>query len=136
VRDRGAGDELFDYARTAVEAALAAGASYADARVVIRRSERLTAQNGELESVTNGLDAGVGVRSLIGSSWGFAATSDLTDRAAGRAGAEATATAKASALVPGAGLALADVPVVEDRYVTPHRRTRSTSPSTRRSGSW
>jgi TldD protein len=122
VHDRAAGEEMFDYARTAVEAAIAAGASYADARVVIRRNERLTAQNGELESVTNGLEAGVGIRSLVGSSWGFAASSDLTDKAARRAGAEATATAKASALVPGSGLALAEVPVVEDRYVTPHEQ--------------
>jgi TldD protein len=121
VRDRGAGDEMFDYATAAVSAALAAGASYADARVVIRRQERLNAQNGALESVVNGLDAGVGVRALVGSSWGFAATSELTDAAAGRAGAEATATAKASALVAGAGLQLADVAVVEDRYETPYQ---------------
>jgi TldD protein len=111
---------MFDYARTAVEAALAAGATYADARVVIRRHERLVAQNGEIEAVTHTEDAGVGVRALIGSSWGFAATSELTDTAAKRAGAEATATAKASALVPGTGLQLADVPVAQDRYETPH----------------
>jgi TldD protein len=120
VRDRGAGDEMFDYARAAVEAALAAGASYADARVVIRRHERLNAHNGELESVTNAEDAGVGVRALVGSSWGFAATGELTDTAAKRAGGEATATAKASALVPGAAIELADVPVAQDTYETPH----------------
>jgi TldD protein len=51
---------MFDYARTAVEAALAAGATYADARVVIRRHERLVAQNGEIEAVTHTEDAGVG----------------------------------------------------------------------------
>jgi TldD protein len=117
---RNAGDEMFDYARAAVEAAIAAGATYADARVVIRRQERLTAQDGEVESVTRTEDAGVGVRALIGSSWGFASTSELTDRAAGRAGAEATATAKASALVPGAGIRLADVTVARDHYETPH----------------
>jgi TldD protein len=120
VRDRGAGNEMFDYARTAVEAALAAGATYADARVVIRRHERIEAQNGELQSVTNDEDAGVGVRALIGSSWGFAATGELTDTAASKAGAEATATAKASALVPGAAIELADVTVAEDSYETPH----------------
>ncbi len=117
--DRDAGDEMFDYARAAVEAALAAGATYADARVVIRRHERLQAQNGEIQTVGHDEDAGVGIRALVGSSWGFAATSELTDVASKRAGAEATATAKASALVPGTGLQLADVPVVEDRYTTP-----------------
>jgi len=111
---------MFTQAATAVEAALAAGATYADARVVLRRHERLGAQNGELETVSNDEDLGLGVRALVGSSWGFAATSELTERAAGTAGSQAAATAKASALVPGEGLHLADVPVAEDRYVTPH----------------
>jgi TldD protein len=110
----------FDLAGAAVEAALAAGASYADARLVRRRSERIAARNGELETVATDEDLGVGVRALIGSSWGFAATSDLTTAAAAKVGAEATATAKASALVPGTGLQLADVEVRQDTYETPH----------------
>jgi TldD protein len=113
-------DHGFDLAGAAVEAALAAGATYADARLVRRRHERIAARNGELETVATDEELGIGVRALIGSSWGFAATSDLTDAAAGRAGAEATATAKASALVPGADLHLADVEVRQDSYETPH----------------
>jgi TldD protein len=113
-------DTGFDLATTAVEAAVAAGATYADARVVRRRSERIAARSGELETVATHEDLGVGVRALIGSSWGFAATSELTAAAAASAGAEATATAKASALVPGTDLRLADVPVVQDTYETPH----------------
>ncbi|MEX1162720.1 MAG: TldD/PmbA family protein [Nitriliruptor sp.] len=113
-------DTGFDLAGAAVEAALAAGATYADARLVRRRSERIAARNGEFETVATAEDLGIGVRALIGSSWGFAATSDLTDAAAAKAGAEATATAKASALVPGKGLELADVEVRQDTYRTPH----------------
>jgi TldD protein len=120
VAHRAPGDEMYDYALSAVEAALAAGASYADARVVIRQHERIAAQNGEVQSVNHAVDAGVGIRALFGSSWGFASTSELTDAGARRAGAEAAATAKASALVPGPGLQLADVVVVQDRYETPH----------------
>jgi TldD protein len=115
-----AGDEMYDYARAAVEAALASGATYADARVVIRRHESIGARNGELEAVSHEQDAGVGVRALVGASWGFAATSELTDRDAARAGGEATATAKASARVGGSELRLADVEVATDTYVTPH----------------
>jgi TldD protein len=122
------GEEMFDYAGAAVEGALAAGAAYADARVVIRRHEALRAQNGELQIATHSEDGGVGVRALIGSSWGFAATSELTDTAAKRAGAEATATAKASARVPGAGLHLADVPAAQDTYTTPFREDPFTVP--------
>ncbi len=117
---RAGGDEMYDYATAAVEAALAAGATYADARVVLRREEKISARNGELENVSRSEDAGVGVRALVGASWGFAATSELTDRDAARAGAEATATAKASALVGGSDLRLADVEVRQDRYETPH----------------
>jgi TldD protein len=113
-------DTGYDLASAAVEAALAAGATYADARVVRRRSERIAARNGELETVATDEDLGLGVRALIGSSWGFAATSDLTAAAASRVGGEATATAKASALVPGSDLQLADVEVHQDTYETPH----------------
>ena len=125
---RDAGDEMYDYARAAVEGALAAGATYADARVVIRRHERLSAQDGELEGVDRAEDAGVGVRALMGSSWGFASTSTLTDKAAKAAGAEAAATAKASALVGGSSLELADVEVRQDTYETPHAEDPFTVP--------
>lgn len=116
-----AGDATsFALAIAAVEAALASGATYADARLVVRSHERLTAQNGALEAVTRHDDTGIGVRALVGSSWGFASTSDLTDDAVARCGAEATAVAQASALVAGPDLQLAQVDAVVDRYVTPH----------------
>jgi TldD protein len=128
VADHAFDDTGYDLASAAVEAALAAGATYADARVVRRRSERIAARNGELETVATDEDLGLGVRALIGSSWGFAATSDLTDVAAARVGAEATATAKASALVPGSDLQLADVDVRQDTYETPHAEDPFTVP--------
>ena len=37
---------MFEYAHAAVEGALAAGATYADARVVDARSESIEVQNG------------------------------------------------------------------------------------------
>jgi TldD protein len=40
----------FDPASAAVQAALDAGARYADARVMHRRSESMEARNGEIES--------------------------------------------------------------------------------------
>ncbi len=111
---------MFDYAVAAVEGALAAGAAYADARVVIATTESIDVLNRAVESVDRTETAGVGVRALIGSSWGFYATAELTDDDARRAGAMAAEIAKASATVPGPPLELADVPVVTDTYVTPH----------------
>ena len=123
-----AGSGMYALAVEGVDAAIAAGAGYADARVVIRQQERVAAQNGEVESLVHATDAGVSVRALVGSSWGFAATSELTEPDAARAGADATATARASARVGGPGLRLEDVPVVEDSYTTPHREAPFTVP--------
>jgi len=111
---------LFEYAAAAVEGALAAGAAYADARVVLTRTESIDVLNQAVESVDHTESAGVGVRALIGSSWGFYATADLTERSARDAGAMAAAIARASALVPGAPLELADVPITQTTWETPH----------------
>ena len=107
---------VFDYALAAVEGAMAAGARYADARVMNVRSEAMTAQNGDIEGLVQTEHAGVGVRALIGSSWGFFATSNLTTARARQAGEQAAGTARASARVPGPALELAPVEVVSGRW--------------------
>jgi TldD protein len=91
----------FDVASAAVQAALDAGARYADARVMHRRYESMTARNGEVEDLTQTGDAGVGVRALVGSSWGFFAVPELSGAAARTAGHRATEIAVASAAAPG-----------------------------------
>ena len=95
-----------DIATQAVETALAAGATYADARVMEIRSEAMSARNGVVEALDHEERAGVGVRALIGSSWGFFAVPDVGSRAARRAGEQAAAIARASTLVAGADLGL------------------------------
>jgi TldD protein len=91
----------FDAATAAVEAALAAGARYADARVMHRRMESMHARNGEMEDMAQDETAGIGVRALVGSGWGFFAVGDLSDLAARQAGGTAAQIARASAQVPG-----------------------------------
>ncbi|HYH49777.1 MAG TPA: TldD/PmbA family protein [Acidimicrobiia bacterium] len=108
---------MFDLAVAAVEGALAAGAEYADARVVVSRRQSLEALNQTIESLEQSESAGVGVRALVGSSWGFFATADSAE--ARQAGEAAAGIARASATVPGPPLTLADVPVREDSYATP-----------------
>jgi TldD protein len=95
-----------DIATAAVEAALAAGATYADARVMEIRTESMSARNGVTEALDREERAGVGVRALIGSSWGFFAVPDVGSQAARRAGEQAAAVARASTLVAGADLGL------------------------------
>src|SRR5690348_10029504 len=106
----------FDVASAAVEAALAAGARYADARVMHRRTESMSARNGEVEDLSQGEDAGVGVRALVGSSWGFYAVPDFTD--ARNAGTTAAAIARASATVPGPDAELVRIDVREDSWAS------------------
>jgi len=110
---------LFDYATAAVEGALAAGAAYADARVVSTRTENIEVLNQNVQEVARAESIGVGVRALIGSSWGFFATAELSAPAARAAGARAAAIAAASARVPGPPVELADVPVAEAFWESP-----------------
>jgi TldD protein len=107
---------MMDLATAAVEAALAAGARYADARGMVIRHESMQARNGVVEDLTQSEDAGIGVRALLGSSWGFQATPTLTDAAARQAGAGATAVALASARLPGLPLHLSPAPVVVESW--------------------
>jgi TldD protein len=107
---------MFDLATAAVDAAVAAGATYADARVMIIRQEGGSARNRVLEELAHTETAGIGVRALVGSAWGFQATAALTDADARAAGAHAVAVARASALVSGPPMQLAAAPVVDTSW--------------------
>jgi TldD protein len=107
---------MIELATAAVEAALAAGARYADARVMVIRHESMQARNRVVEDLSQTEDAGLGVRALVESSWGFQATPTLSGPAARTAGAAATAVAKASARVPGAPLRLSPAPTVVESW--------------------
>ena len=107
---------MFELAEAAVEGALAAGATYADARGMVIATEGLSARNGVLERMSRNESAGVGVRALIGSSWGFFATPDPDGATARKAGEEAAAIAEASALVAGPPTELADVGVAQAHW--------------------
>jgi TldD protein len=108
----------FDEASAAVQAALDAGARYADCRVMLRRIESMTARDGDVEEVGSGESAGLGVRALVGSSWGFYAVPDLSDAAARAAGRRAAEIAKASATVPGPPVDLVSSSAVEASWAS------------------
>jgi TldD protein len=91
----------FDAATAAVQAALDAGARYADARVMHRRYEAMAARNGRVEDLTQNEDSGIGVRALVGSGWGFYAVPDLSDASVRGAGERAAEIASASSRVAG-----------------------------------
>ncbi len=109
----------FEIAEAAIQAALDAGARYADVRVMHRRNESMTARNGDIDRVSQEEDAGLGVRALVGSSWGFFATPDLSEAAAREAGRRATAIAQASAAVPGPAVDLVPVEATVASWASP-----------------
>ncbi|WP_250003057.1 TldD/PmbA family protein [Actinoplanes sp. M2I2] len=108
----------FDEASAAVQAALEAGARYADCRVMVRRTESMTARDGDVEELGSGESAGLGVRALVGSSWGFYAVPDLSDSAARAAGRRAAQIALASATVPGPPIELVPSTAVEASWAS------------------
>ena len=56
---------MFDVAAAAVEGALAAGARYADARVMVMRTEGMSVRNAVVEGLSQSETAGVGVRAEL-----------------------------------------------------------------------
>ena len=65
-----------DLCETAVEAALTAGASYADARAVLTRRQHVVTKNGQVDDLSDGESEGIGVRVLVDGAWGFAGDRD------------------------------------------------------------
>ena len=61
----------------------------------------MSAQNASVERLQQDETAGVGVRALVGASWGFFASPTLTTASAKDAGHRAAEIAKASGLVAG-----------------------------------
>ena len=111
---------MFDFLEIAIDSAIDSGAKYSDARVLISKSRSIAAKNGEIENFNENEKIGIGIRALVGSSWGFYSTYDLSNESLKQAGKKSFEIAKASAMVAGEELPFADVPVVEDSYTTPH----------------
>jgi TldD protein len=109
-----------DLCEAAVDAALAAGASYADARVVLRRAQLVATKNGLVEEISDLESEGIGVRVLVDGGWGFAADRRATEAGARDAALRATAFARAA---PGGHRrSLAPVDAHEAVYRTPLER--------------
>ena len=80
----------------AVDTALGAGASYADARAIVRRSQSVGTKNGRVETLSDGETEGIGVRVLVGGAWGFASDRRLSPEGARNAALRAYGFAAAA----------------------------------------
>ncbi len=86
-----------DLIETGIQAALRAGARYADVRAIAPlRYEHLAVRNGEASALTSSVRSGVGVRARTDRAWGFATAAELTRDAARSSGQLAARLAKAA----------------------------------------
>ena len=107
-------------AEAAVDAAMGAGASYADARAVSTRSQYVVTKNGQVDDLSDSESEGIGVRVLVNGAWGFAGEGRLDEAAAREAALRATAFARAA---PGHHeTSLAPVDAQSGEYRTPVER--------------
>ena len=93
-----------ELADRAVAVATAAGATYADARILDQGSQHVRVRNGDVEAVRSGTSTGIGVRVVADGCWGFAATGRLTP-------GDVEATARLAVDVARSGQALCKAPV-------------------------
>jgi TldD protein len=91
---------MLDVARQAVEAAKAAGADYADGRVVADEGESITVRNQVMEGIDRSTSEGIGIRVLVNGYWGFAATARLEPAEIQRTAGLAVEIARAASRLP------------------------------------
>ena len=109
-----------DMAARALNQARLAGATYADVRVITRRSEVISVKDGKVEAFARRTDEGFGVRVIASGAWGFASSNRLTGAEAARIAKLAVSIAKASARAKKADVQLSPLRAVQARYETPH----------------
>ncbi len=106
-----------DVCGAAMDAAVGAGATYADARAVVGRTQGISTKNGRVENVSDLETEGIGVRVLVGGAWGFACDRRLDADGARDAALRACAFARAAGRRD--GKALAPLAATSGTYRTP-----------------
>ena len=103
----------------ALDAAVASGAGYADARGVESLSESLSLRGEAVESLERTEGTGFGVRVLVDGAWGYASSAKLDRSDAQRIAATAVEVAKASGMVRGRSAELVDEPAHRAAWSSP-----------------
>jgi TldD protein len=110
---------VLDLANEALNAARGAGASYADVRIGRYRRQGVATRERQVTGVTDSESYGLGVRTLVNGSWGFAATSVMTRAGAQAAALEAIVMSRAARAVQARKVELAPVKPVTGTWITP-----------------
>jgi TldD protein len=86
-----------DLAELAVARAQGAGASYADARALVRRHQTIHTRNGAADALSDSTEQGIGIRVIADGAWGFASTAAVTPQEVSTCAELALRIARASA---------------------------------------
>jgi len=125
---------MIELVQRAVDRAKAAGASYADARVILGRRQTINTKNGAAEGLSDSTDEGLGIRVIAGGAWGFASTSTCSPEAADEASALAVRIARASAVTTSRPVELAPQQPEQAEWTSEFERDPFTVPLERKLG--
>jgi TldD protein len=122
-----------DLVMLALDAVRSAGASYADVRIVRGNTEGIATRERQITNVVRNETYGIGIRALVGGSWGFAATHDLAKDSVAASAKRAASIAASNDKVNPVKTILAPVKAVQDgRWMTPHEIDPFTVPIERK----
>jgi TldD protein len=108
-----------ELATEALDAAKAAGASYADVRFGRYRRQSINTRERQVTGVSDSESYGVGIRALVNGAWGFASTSEVSRDAVRKTAQEAVRTARAAKRAQRRPVVLAPVTPVKGTWRTP-----------------
>jgi TldD protein len=94
-------------ANTALNAATAKGASYADVRIGRYLNQFVATRENKVQRITNTESFGAGVRVLVNGCWGFASSDNITKENISKIAERAVAVAKANSKIQGEHVQLA-----------------------------
>ncbi len=107
-------------AERAIAAAQKLGASYADARLVMWRRERVSVRDDHIDGVRRSSEYGLGLRVIADGAWGFSATWRLDAKSIDALAKQAVSAAKTMAKLRKQPVELAPARAVVGSWVAPH----------------
>lgn len=113
--------ELRELADVALDAARAAGATYADIRINDYRTQSVSTREERVTGISDANDRGFGVRVIANGTWGFAASSLVDKGEIARVAGKAVAIARANSALQRAPVELAPIGAHETVWNTPIR---------------
>jgi TldD protein len=116
------GRPLADLAGVALERARALGCSVAQVRIEQLKRQQLSMRDSRVQSLSDDLELGIGIRVLVDGSIGFASSVDLRDDSIAALCAQAVEAARATAWARSVPVELADEPAYgKVSWISPYR---------------